>query len=508
MTILRGFEFGRAVPFLAAMIEMLWIYPWFVWAGELKVLGWIEPPLTLGSAVVLLVIAQLLSHHTLLKNWALSLLYLAVLPALALLLAVVVRLDMGGGYALWDLDWIQYALENQTLIYGGLTLGALLLWRGISAGRGSPSFDDLYRKFLVGLTALVLLLVVQSSIIQLNSSSDGSTGEIVASTGFYVLGFFAMGLLSLGLINLQSTREEMLRREESFSAPDQRWFSMLLGVVIVILAGPLITASAFSFNLATSLLRTVGALAGWLLTAFIYIVALPVGVAAAGVIYVLRFLTSLVGQGEPLGAFSPPNPEEVRRVMEGQDVGGIPPEALLIFRWGLGVLVVLLVVLILGRALRQHWRAREEESVEEVSESLWSWEGFKSDLRSFLSRLFGRFERKKGVTPVAVPLQVALDADEATDREYTVREIYQGLLREGRRAGLPRRHPETPYEYQERLKTGFSPGISEIQAITEAYTAQRYGLVDASLEHQGVLNQLWRRLLSVLRSVPTETNQG
>ena len=215
-------------------------------------------------------------------------------------------------------------------------------------------------------------------------------------------------------------------------------------------------------------------------------------------------MASLVGQGEPPEPFNSPNPEEIRRAVEGQDALGIPPEALLALKLGLGVLVVLLILFILGRTLQRYWRGREEEeSIEEISESLWSWEGFKSDLRSFLSRLLSRFKRQKQAMPVVVTFPVALGGVEAADRMFTVREIYQGLLREGHRVGLPRRQPETPYEYQERLQAGFPPGRPEIQAITEAYTAQRYGLVDASVEHLGLLNHLWRRLLNVLRSAAT-----
>ena len=110
--------------------------------------------------------------------------------------------------------------------------------------------------------------------------------------------------------------------------------------------------------------------------------------------------------------------------------------------------------------------------------------------------------------PAMAPYPVALGGGEAADRNLTVREIYQELLREGQRAGLPRRQPETPYEYQERLQADFPPGRPEIQAITEAYTAQRYGLVDASAEHLGLLNHLWRRLLNLLRSVATEAKRG
>ena len=501
MTVLRGLGPGRAIPLLAVLIEILWIYPWFVWIGEWEVLGWIEPPLALGSAVVLSLAAEAVSHHSLTRDWAPSRTYLVVFPTLVFLLAAVLRLDMSGGYVLWDPGWIQNALEHPSPFLGGLALGTFLLWRGISIGRDIPSFDGLYRRFLMGLAALVLLLVMRSYTI--------GASEVLASTGFYVLGFFSVGLLSLGLVNLQSIREEILRREGSSGVLDRRWSSILLGVVFIILAVSLVTASAFSFNLATLLLHPLSVLANWLITVFIYVVVLPLGVVAAGLLYVFRFLASLVGRGEPPETFSSPNPGELRRAVEGQDARGIPPEALLAFKFVLGILVVLLVLFILGRALRRYWRGREEQaSIEEVSESLWSWEGFKSDIRSFLSRLLSRFKRQKHATPALAPFPVAVGGGEVADRVFTVREIYQGLLREGHSLGLPRRQPETPYEYQGRLQASFPPGRPEIQAITEAYTAQRYGRVDATGEQLGLLNHLWRRLLQVLRSDATEPNHG
>ena len=106
------------------------------------------------------------------------------------------------------------------------------------------------------------------------------------------------------------------------------------------------------------------------------------------------------------------------------------------------------------------------------------------------------------------PVPIAVSEDGALGRMLTVREIYQGVLMEGRRVGLPRRQPETPYEYQGRLQASFPPGGPELQAITEAYAAQRYGQVDTTGEQLGLLNQLWRRLLQVFRGEAREDDPG
>lgn len=500
MTLIRGFGPERGISILAVLMDVMWLYPWFAWIGEWKAMEWSEPPMTLGGALALSVVAEALSRHSLTRNWIPSRTYLLVIPVLVVLLAAVIRLDIDGGYLIWDIGWMKYALEHQSLVYGGLAFGAILLWRGISAGRDNPSFEDLYHRFLVGLLALVLLVVLRSYI----SGPD----RVETSTGLYILGFFSMGLLSLGLFNLHSIRQEMLHRDGSSGILGQRWVSMLIGIVIIILAGSLVTASAFSFNLATSLIHPLGVLTNWVITAFIYIIAVPFGALVAGLIYVLRFLAGLTGRAERPTNFNVLSPGELRMAVEGHGAHAIPPEALLALKLIIGVMVVLLFMFIIVRALHRSRSHREDDDgAEEVSESIWSWDGFQLDLRSFLARFTGRFKRQKHIMSDTPSYSVGIGVvGEFADHMLTIPQIYQGLLKEGHMAGFPRRQPETPYEYQERLQAGFPPGEPEIQAITTAYTAHRYGLVDASVEHLDLLNQLWRRLINVIRSGDTEIN--
>jgi len=500
VTLIRGFGPERFIPILAVLMDVLWLYPWFAWIGEWEGTEWSEPPMTLGGALALSVVAEALSHRSLIRNWTPFRTYMCVFPVLVVLLAIVIRLDIDGGYVIWDIAWMKYAMEHQSLVYGGLAFGAILLWRGISAGRDNLSFDDLYHRFLVGLLALILLVVLRSYI----SGPDG----LETSTGLYLLGFFSIGLLSLGLINLHSIRQEMLHRDGSSGILGQRWFSMLTGVVVIILAGSLLTVSAFSFNLATSLIRPLGVLINWVITAFIYIIAVPVGAIVAGLIYILRFFAGLVGSGERPENFNIPDSGELRMAVEGQGTYAITPEALLILKLIIGIMVLLLFIFIIGRALHRTRSDREEEDgAEEVSESLWSWDGFQLDFRSFLSRFTKKFKRQKHIIPAIPSYSVTVGVvGESLDHMLTVSQIYQGLLKEGNMAGFPRRQPETPYEYQERLQAGFPPGEPAIQAITAAYTAHRYGLVNASVEQLGLLNQLWRRLINVIRSGGTGIN--
>lgn len=487
---------ARAIPLLAALMEVMWAYPWFVWIGRLEFVDWSEPPVTLASALFLPVAAILISRAAIARGWPAVRILLVALPALLILTALVVRLEVGGGRPVWDPGWWSYAVEQRPAVIGSLAFGVYLLWRGITIGMETPSFEALYRRFLFGLAALVSLLALSGFI-----DGGDEVRSALRSTGFYVAGFLIAGLLSMGLVNLKAIWEEMQRRDEASGAVGRRWFSMLLGVVVATMAVSLVVASVFSFNLASALLQPLSLAADLLVTAFVYLVALPLGIVAAVLIYVFRFLASLLPRGETPQPLSIPGPAEVQEIVEGQGTRGFPPEAALVLKWILVALVVLMVLFILARAMLRYGRSRRrDEETDEVSESLWTWDGFKADLRSFLSNLLARFRRKKASVPAAAtspPLSIARDAD--TGAVFSVRDIYRGLLWEARRVGFPRRRPETPTEYRGRLEAGLESEEAALQAITEAYIQERYGGVEASGEKLGALNASWRELRSALR---------
>ena len=53
---------ARVIPPMGALMETLWAYPWFVWAGDWDFVDWQEPPLTLGSAILLTFAAMLMAR--------------------------------------------------------------------------------------------------------------------------------------------------------------------------------------------------------------------------------------------------------------------------------------------------------------------------------------------------------------------------------------------------------------------------------------------------------------
>jgi hypothetical protein len=141
---------------------------------------------------------------------------------------------------------------------------------------------------------------------------------------------------------------------------------------------------------------------------------------------------------------------------------------------------------------------RVEKEIEEEHETLFSWNAFKIDLRVFLSWLFRWAHRRKTApAPEAFPIPVPiLTGQEDTGKIFSIRELYQALLWQGRQLGTPRRKTETPYEYRPIIKSRMGTAGDEVDALTEAYIVERYGQVKPAPEKLTLLNRLWRNLRS------------
>lgn len=489
---ITALQAGQLVPFLTVSLEVLWSYRWLAWISGWESVGWSRPPLSLGGAVVLAMAAQVLTRLALGYNWALSRARLVFLSAAVVLLVMVAGLDQGSGYHIWDLAWAEYALGHVSALVAGLVFGVYLLWRGISVGREDLPLGDLYPRFAFGLGALVLLQVLWGT-----SPGPVASRPEAATGGLYMAAYFAIGLLALALANLQAIQGQMRRHEEPSGTFYRHWVVLVAGLTLGIVALSLALASPFSFDLVAWLLQPLGLLADWLLTAFLYVVVYPLALLATALFYLFRLIIHWLrgAQAPP----PPPPPDSLGLTRDGQGLTalGIPPEVVLALKWGLVALLAFLAFFFLARALSRYWRDRGEE-IEEVSESLWSLEAFKNDLRSLLQGWLRWFQRRRPGQEVASPPMAVTESD-APDRLFDVRELYRGLLWEGRRQGLPRRPAETPYEYRGRLEQRVTPGLPAVQAITEAYVSERYGDRTVTGPPLTVLNRQWRRLLSLWR---------
>jgi hypothetical protein len=371
-------------------------------------------------------------------------------------------------------------------IIAGFLFGLYLTWRGITASRPKYYFHELYRQFIIGLTAIILLLIVWGI-------SGSQLSSIWSSAGSYVVAYFGLGLLALAVISLESLRSKLLHHQEAAGAFQRRWLSMMVTLVLIIVGISGAISNIFYGGGVQKALHFLSVMGNWLLTALSYIL-LPAGLLAEGLIFIGRWLLSLLKTGTK-PKFEMPDLSDFKKAAEGQPPVHIPDALLLTLKWGGLALIIGIVVFLLARALIRYWDSKSESDVEEVHETFWSWSLFRTDLRRFLGWLFRWAHRRRKVSSdnIAPPTPIAAGENEI-DKIFNIRELYQAVLWQGRQAGIPRRKSETPYEYRQNLESHLNIPRNEIELLTEAYVTDRYGLVNPTPQKVELLNRIWRSL--------------
>ena len=477
----------QIIPVLAVLMEVFWVYAWEVWLSGIPALGWAGTPLNLFSCILLAIFCEIVSYLFLSKKWSLRRVRSVVLTSSLILLIALVRLNLGGGYSIWDWHWTNYAATHLSAIITGFIFGIYFIWRGISIGGRSNTFSNLYPSFLVGLTGIIVLFVIWAL-------SSAQKENIWSNAGIYAVTFFGVGLFSLALANLEKFRAELLQHKESGISFSRQWFSILVILVLVILGVSLAVAGIFSADILGTWLHFFSNLGGWLLTGLIYALY-PVALVASLLYYVIRFLMNLLNHAPPPPPPQMTQPPDWQKFAQNQGPNSLPPALVLALKWGLIALVIVLVVFFLARALVRYSQRKMDSEVEEIHETIWSWNIFNSDLQAILVWLFGWARRRRN-TKVGAPSAMFADFknSESSDRNYSVRELYRAWLWQERQNGSPRRQSETPYEYRQRIGPAREPVADEIEAITESYITERYGEVSAQPDKLRQLNRLWRVL--------------
>lgn len=172
---------------------------------------------------------------------------------------------------------------------------------------------------------------------------------------------------------------------------------------------------------------------------------------------------------------------------------GNPVDALaLVMVWLLPTLYIVFLLLVagggtaLGVFVWRRW-SRSRQGEEEIHESLWSWRLFWQQFRGLLAVLTGRFAflvlkialwRKRKGTHM-------LSTEHAAVGSQSIRELYRSLLGIAALHGCPRERYETPYEFSVRLGQYLPSRAAQVDVITEAYVAARYG--EVALDERRVL---------------------
>jgi len=478
---------------LASLMESLWAYPWLIWLSNWENLGWKQTPISLVSASALSIVVALGTFLCLQTRWPIWRIRLVILTFSILSLLLLIRLENNYGHVLWDNSWWQSSLPNLSVMIGALIFGTLLIWRAISIGTEGTTFDSIYRRFIFGLATTVTLIILWVITPEITG-----TQKVLPTLGLYIAGYFAVSLLAFALNNVQFIWQQLLHHNEAKGLFDRRWFTLILGIVIAIVIFSLGISSLISLDLGALLIETLGAIISWILIAILYAIGYPLAVIATGIMYAVIFLMRITGVSKFSDGVSFTLPDYsgmAETITRNPEVDNPSNEIITILKWGLLLLSVVVVLVILARAFSRKGRTDADE-VEEVSESLWSWALFKSDLHSFMTHILNRFKRKLPTIQHPQIQPKAMCNYENHQQLLTVKEIYQGLIWSGNNLGFPRKASETPYEYQEKLANHLRKQRSEIRTITKAYVEEHYGDLNPNQKQLSLLNQRWHTLRS------------
>ncbi|MDD5287828.1 MAG: DUF4129 domain-containing protein [Dehalococcoidales bacterium] len=483
-------------PLTVMLMEALVVYPWLVFLGKWPALTVQRTPLSLLALICLFAISYITTKFFLSRKWSLRWIQMSIIACGLVTIFIVLRIEYGSGFGLLSSQW--FTAYGQALLDSfshphpfvfALPVGLYLWWRGISLSRSLLYFANIYTSFLIGLGTLSFLVILWGITFR-----NEPVRNLASDIGIYVAGFFFFGLISLALSNLRIIQERMKAKGELSKTFGRRWLLIISGVIGGIVLVSIGFASIFSTQFISTLGRILNSVSD-VLYKIVYYLLLPLGYLAQWLYYLGKLLINWFRGGqemEPFEIADMTNPENLSEATKG----AISPEVIQTLKWSVLALVLIVAVFLITRTIKRG-RSRVKEEIDEEQESLWSWDGFKSDLKIFLDMLFGRFKRKQ--KPVSVSPSLRWQTDEDKQRRLSIREIYQHLLWQANRLRIPRESYETPYEYAQRMGRAVPDGKEPLNELTHLYIDVRYGEHPVEEEKIDAANNLWHRLHDVLK---------
>ncbi len=481
-------------PLAVVLMEVFCVYPWLVFIGKLPAMTFQKTPLSLLALIFLLGISFIATKFFLSRKWPMPWIQVGIITCGLVAIFLVIRIEYSDGFKLlsgqWFVSYGQVLLDSfshQNPFIFALLAGFYLWWRGIGLSRSKLSFASIYPPFLIELATLVLLIIIWGF--------SFKTGP--SDIGIYIAVFFFFGLTSLALSNLRVLQERMKAKGEASKTFGRRWLSIIISAIGGIILIGIGFASIFSTQFVSSLGRILNLAANAFSNA-VYYLFLAVGFLVEWIYYVGEFILNWFRHGKPP---QPPQPVNLGNPNNSQNVtkGGISPQVMLILKWTVLALVLIGVLFLITRAIMRRHSARAQDDLEEEHESLWSWEGFRSDVIVFFKMFFQRFKRKARPVPASVSLNRQEDND--IRRRLSIREIYQHLLWQGARSRIPRELYETPFEYARRLGQAVPDGREPLNEIAKLYIDVRYGELQTEEKQIDVANNIWEKVRNLLKGL-------
>ncbi len=488
------------------LMEGTWFYLWMMWLSNWTALGVEEAPFHLATVLLIL----LASYYTVQvlgqQRWSDRKSHVVAGMFTVAVLVLVARLENGGGYEFFDLGWLDFARGRlaggiPTGLQASLFGGAYLWWRGYRIAHEGLDREHVVYSFRVGLVAMTLGLLVWESAIRAELEFTATRGDALVITTL----FSVSALSALVLSHLVGVRTELARQEGVPQAFSEQWTMITVGVVGgMIAAGWLIVGFLFIdfWPPVLKILSLIYLGVGYVL----YVLLLPIAFLTAGLVFVAQWVVSRFGSDTPT-TFRLPDLGALRSIPEDNGALAQTPIWVVVAKWSLILLIIGVVIYVLARlVLRSRYTTEQPEAVKETHESVGSWDDFIRDvlmgLFTFLSRI--RHRGLRLVSRVQIAPRVRYESPE---HEMGVRELYSRLLQEARDAGFPRKESETPFDYLPTLARQVPSDEGALERITQDYVVERYGEQPVTQQEVGVLNRLWRDILSRIQEIRQRGNE-
>ena len=445
--------------------------------------------MTLASVIIIIVVSLVITRIFTRQQWSLWKIQLVVIGSGLITMLFVLAVEYNDGYTFLSAGWFSHIgqLLGNTFDHASTVVVAIpaiiyLWWRGIGLGQSTSYFRDIYRSFLLGLGALVVLIIFWQI-----SAASGSIPKPGADIGVNVIAFFFFGLLAIAISHLYNMRRAMPKEEAGLTSV-WRWLPVMLGVIGLMILIGFGVASLFSPEFIDTIGRGAQAVFGFLGKIFEYILW-PIIWIATGLVLAFRWFLSLISQTPQEQTLTTDNTTLPYTQQAG--AGELSPMAASIIKWVVLGIIIAVVIFFLARAISRYRARHGQEDFDEVRESLFSWRGLRDDLKEFFSSL-GR--RRK---PVKVqPYHFSEDAG-----QLDIREIYRHMQWEAGRSGIARRRHETAEEYAQRIEDIVPDSTRPLGSLTHMYENVRYGEEMASVDKETKANSLWQNLKVMIRKL-------
>ena len=503
MTFLTGFKKVNWIseifpPLAVILMEVFSLCAWLIFIGSLPMVTGDRPPLTFWSMLFLLGGSFVATRYFLKRKLPMFWIQITIMVCGLIAIFLVLRIEYSAGYNLFSGSWfafyanefISFFTKYPPFVFA-IIAGLYLWWRGISLSRSRLYFDDIYHSFLIQLVLLVFLIIMWSF-----TYKSGPLKNITSSIGIYVVGFFFFGLLALALTNLRVIQEKFRKKGELSKNFGRRWLTTILIVIGGVILSGIGFASIFSSQFVSLLGKFMNSISG-AYSAVINFILLAIGLLVQWIYDVGEFLLSLIPKAKEPTTTPETTPPISTTTTPGSGQVYYNPQLVLIVKLVFLALIMFGVIFLISKAIRRRHQTEQSEDIEEVQESLWSWEGFKLDLMVFFKAIFDLFKRKKKPAPAITAVNWQVEDD--IERRLNIREIYQHLLWHGSRLKIPREKYETPSEYARRLGQAVPDGKEPLDEITGFYIDARYGDQPAEEKKTDRANNLWQKLRNLFK---------